>query len=184
MKADRRSRIHQMEEEVLARGGTFHVNDGLDDGLHEAFLEHVLAFEDAPDTTLRERLADAGHWPPPTDLWALLARLAEIRVFVESTNHLDDAAVYEWLVKQLDEPTDFPDLPGLMMHIDPLGGWSVEDTALYLRYYATDEDRERWQVDFPGHPIPPKEVPPHDRDRFLPKAYEQHEDSTPSNGPF
>ena len=55
---------------------------------------------------------------------------------------------------------------GGMWHVSPIGGGSDEDNEIYLRYYAGDDDRERWHREF-GDPLPPKENPPYDRDRFL-----------------
>jgi len=52
-------------------------------------------------------------------------------------------------------------------YISPIGSCSEEDNEIYLRYYADDEYREQWHRDF-GDPLPPKEKPPYDRDRFLP----------------
>ena len=59
------------------------------------------------------------------------------------------------------------------MHIDVIGGGSQEDIDLYLRYYASETDREEWRREFPNHHMPPRKVPPFDRDRFLPKAHEE-----------
>ena len=167
---DRQARIRELEEEIRARGAAYHVDEDFDEEMREAFLEHVLAFEDAPETTLRERLSEAGH-REPGDLRTLIAQLASINVFIESTNHLSDAELYEWLTRHLDQPSSVPDIPDLMTHIDVIGGCSEEDLDLYLRYYSSEEDREEWKRQFPDEEIPPKEVPPYDRDRFLPSPY-------------
>lgn len=165
---DRSMRIQELEEEVRARAVDYQVSEDFDDEMRESFLDQVLAFEDAPRTTLRERLGDV-----PTDLWKLIARLAEMSIVIENTNHLDDDALLAFLREFLDEPVSFPDLPGLVMHVDVLGCCSDEDIELYLRYYANDEDRDEWQRQFPEYRMPPQEVPPFDRDRFLPKAHEE-----------
>lgn len=128
--------------------------------------------DDTPRVTLHQLLA-AGGCAPPRDLWKLIARLAEMNIVLENTNHLDDDALLEFLLSFLDEPIAFPDLPGLVMHIDVIGGGSQEDIDLYLRYYASDADREEWRREFPNHQMPPRRVPPFDRDRFLPKAHEE-----------
>jgi hypothetical protein len=39
-----------------------------------------------------------------------------------------------------------------------------------MHYYADEEERARWAADFPDFPMPPKEKPPFDRDRHLPKG--------------
>jgi hypothetical protein len=59
--------------------------------------------------------------------------------------------------------------------VDPLSAWhlqftsgSDEDTDAYLRYYADDDERRQWLVDFPDYVMPPHEDLPYDRDRHLP----------------
>ncbi len=37
------------------------------------------------------------------------------------------------------------------------------DPTVWLRYYASDEEREAWADDF-GDPLPPAEEPPHRRE--------------------
>jgi len=44
---------------------------------------------------------------------------------------------------------------------------SDEDNEMYLRYYASDEEREEWRRQF-NEPLPPKMRSAFDRDRFLP----------------
>ena len=41
---------------------------------------------------------------------------------------------------------------------------------LWLRYYASDEDRAEHVKDWPNDSIPPKEKPPFNRDWRLPKG--------------
>ncbi|MPN03686.1 hypothetical protein SDC9_150918 [bioreactor metagenome] len=43
-----------------------------------------------------------------------------------------------------------------------------EGADVYLRFYASPEERESWQADFPEDTLPPSEQPAHDRDRWLP----------------
>lgn len=124
--------------------------------------------QEVPRRTVRERLADV-----PGDLWKLIARLAEINIVIENTNHLDDGALRAFLTELLDEPIVFPDVPGLVMYVDVIGSGSEEDIDLYLRFYASEGDRNEWLREFPDFAMPPRQVPPHDRDRFLPKAHER-----------
>lgn len=124
------------------------------------------ALDDGPVSTLRQQLGRSGD--VPTELWPLLERLADINVVIESTDHLDDAALYAFLQEELDKPTE--DLSGIggVLHIDVIGGFSEEDIAVYLRYYADDDDRESFRDDYPAG-LPPKETPPYDRDQHLPQ---------------
>jgi hypothetical protein len=50
---------------------------------------------------------------------------------------------------------------------DFLGGWDEEDTRLWLRHYASDEERAK---EGPGDALPPKEQPRYKRDWRLPKG--------------
>jgi hypothetical protein len=151
------------------RGASFYVGDDLDEELRESFLRNVLAFEDGPETTIRAQLTARGH-EVPHDLWTLIEALAELNVVIERTDHLDDAAFREFLLHLLDEPVPLSNDPGMVMHVDVLGGGSNEDNELVLRYYASEEDRALWKRDFPKDKLPPRERPPHHRDRLLPTA--------------
>jgi hypothetical protein len=58
-------------------------------------------------------------------------------------------------------------------HADVLGGWSEEDTQVFLTYYADDETRQDWLEQFPDCVLPAHEDPPYERDRHLPQPYQQ-----------
>jgi hypothetical protein len=166
---DRTRQIEELETELRARGASFHVGDEFNEEMREAFLRHVLAFEDEPETTIRAQFAAQGY-DAPHDLCTLIGRLAELNIVVERTDHLDDAALYQFLLGFLDEPLHLLNDPETIMHIDLVGSGSDEDNALFFRYYASDEEREWWMRGFPGEMLPPRERPPHDRDRLLPTA--------------
>ncbi len=53
---------------------------------------------------------------------------------------------------------------------DFLGSWGEDDMRLWLRYYASDEERAKHAVDWQKDAIPPKEKPPFNRDWRLPKG--------------
>ena len=170
--SDRQRRIRQLEQEIRALGASFHVDDGVDEHTTESFLESVLVFERSPMTTLRQQLAASGYNAPvnePSSLWTLLHQLAFIGVFVENTDHLDDRELYHWLARQIDEPTRFPEASGFAMHLDIIGGGTAENNEIYLKYYASDDDRKVWRSEFPGKALPARAPAPHDRDRYLPK---------------
>ncbi|HUP59662.1 MAG TPA: hypothetical protein VNA69_04515 [Thermoanaerobaculia bacterium] len=162
---DRTARIEELEAEIRSRGGSTFIDDEFDEGLLESFLKEVLAFEDGPETTIREELAARGH-EVPHDLWDLIVRLAEMNIVIEFTDHLDDDALFQHLLAYLDDSVHIPNDPDTVMHVDIAG----EDPDLFLRYYADEEDRELWRRQFPDEPIPPRERLPYDRHRFLPTA--------------
>lgn len=134
-------------------------------------------FEDAPWTTPREIFARLGYFPPdPEDVdeQSTRGRLAELihamaarRYFLLNTNHFSDAELYRFLHEQwLDEST---------ADIDPDAGWNChvdvsegDDQMIWLRYYASDFEREEWASEHPGEKLPLKEEPAFDRDEWLP----------------
>lgn len=158
-------------------------SDALPVETRERFWRQVVDFETAPMTTLLQQLRDAGcEVPEPesmTDdqlsakLVDVIDALARLRVFLEFTDHMSDRALYTRLLReQLVDEIPWP--PG-----EPQGVWqltfstgSEEDTDAYLRYYADEDERRWWQVEFPDYEMPPHEELPYDRDRHLPGAYD------------
>lgn len=153
-----------------------------------AQLEQLDRFLDDPNdggTVPLDVLAERGVMMPPSadlddralsrTLWQTIAAMASIGIYLESTDHLSDRQLYDFLREDaLRELTLlFPDDPAHGEHIDPIGGCSEEDIQIYLRYYADDETRDQWAKDFPGDPLPRKETPPFDRDRLLPTHEER-----------
>lgn len=181
----RQERIRDLEEQLRSRGTSFVTGDDFDEEMRESFLQHVLELELAEHKPLRQWLAESGYVPVidpqddrlSTELVRLLDQLAFIGVFVEHTDHLSDRQLYAFLTgrEHLDTPT--PVVAGTAMHIDILGGCSDEDNMLFLKYYATEEDRARWKSEFPDEELPAREWPPLDRDRHLPKADQSMRDA-------
>lgn len=155
--------------------------EDIDQGIEEAFLEGVLAYERAeqvPFRTLLERdgltIAEPDELSDeelPAKLDEVIQVLARRRTFLECTDHLSDRELYTHLVEITFEET-VPDLPpddGANFHLDMTGGCSGEDIDTYLRYYADEGSRAHWAESWPDEAIPPHEDPPYDRDRHLPK---------------
>jgi len=163
----RKEQIERLETELRSRGATLGFSDDFDDDMRESFLRHVLALEEEPTTTIREQLAARGQ-EVPGDLWSLIAGLAELNIVIAHTDHLDDQTLFERLLGYLDEGGLGADDPNTVTYVDIIGSGSEEDTTLFLRYYATDEDRELWKRELPDEDIPPREGLPFDRDRLLP----------------
>lgn len=142
------------------------------------------ASENAPSITCGELLRRAGYEPAPpaeVDAMQLRGRLMELiyalaarRIFFCDTNHLSDSELYAWLyeVCLAKETLDLPPEAGWNWNLEP-AGWREEDAAVtYLRFYADEIERRCWAEQFPEDPLPPREVAPYDRDRFLPMAPE------------
>jgi hypothetical protein len=146
-----------------------------------AFLRHVHAVETgATTTTLLAELQRIGiDVPPPSELsdealtarlWKIIHGLATLNVFLEFTDHLSDRALYERLHGEIlpDEMDPLGTEEGAAWHISIIGGCSVEDNLVYLKYYADEGERRKWQADWPDGEIPAHEDLPYDRDRLLP----------------
>lgn len=105
-------------------------------------------------------------------LWIVIHAMAEIGMVLDSTDHLSDRELYRWLATDvLVEETFLSDDVNGAWHMSPIGGFSEEDIAIYLRYYADDEDRRTMgSIDT----LPPREKRPYDRDRFLPQFGSVH----------
>ncbi len=181
MKQD--ERIEQLKE-VARRlsGGRMH-SFGVDDlppDTAEQFLRHVVAYETAPTTTEFDRLtADGVPLPPPEEvqdravgvvLWRVIFGMARHRVFLSATNHLSDRDLYGvlWHTVLREEVTIMPDGDEGAWHFD-LPGEDPESTV-FVTYYASEQDRDQWQREFPGVVMPARRPPPHDRDDDLPRA--------------
>ena len=145
----------------------------------EAFWEQVVDYEEAPWTTHFQQLESAGvSLPPPdslndeeleTKLWEVIQKLALLRVFIEQTDHLSDRELYThlWTDSLREETKALPPDESSAWHIQLLGSGSEEDNQLYLKYFAGESERKRWQKSFPEDRLPPHVDPPYDRDRLL-----------------
>jgi hypothetical protein len=137
--------------------------------------------DDCPERPPREILARYGYAPLPpsalTDrqlpgrLWELLYAAAARRFFLSHTNHLSDRELYILLWEQwLDEPTaDIPLEAETNSHliVSQLNALGMTAEEIFFRFYTSDEERASWQHEL-GKSLPPRQDPPHDRDRFLP----------------
>ncbi|MEY2564446.1 MAG: hypothetical protein QOH88_2639 [Verrucomicrobiota bacterium] len=181
---DREIHIEKMKRELdeIADGEVFSGSfEPVSPKMEEAFLEQVLAFERAEFGTNFNRLVQQGLALPPAaelDDAVLAAKLEEVirelgllRCFLYQTDHLSDRELYDWLwsIGLRDETPDSSEMPGGAWHTSPIGAGSDEDMAIWLKYYADDNDRQRWQRNFPNDPMPARESPPFDRDNFLRK---------------
>lgn len=155
-------------------------SDSLTPAVQEQFWRNVVAFETAGTTDLVKELKAIGVELPDPDslndealpkaLWNTIDGLARLGVFLDQTDHLSDRELYTHLLRdQLPQEMPALDMDGnSAWHIDILGGWSVEDISLYLKYYADEETREHWRTEFPDFKVPDHEDRPYDRDRHLP----------------
>lgn len=172
--------LQRRAEEFVGGELSFFESEEMSQDLKEQFWEHVVAFEKAEWITSFELLVQGGMALPAPDeldnsqltakLWEVIRGLAMLRMFLYNTNHLSDRELYEELWHEVlrEENPDMPINEDSACHIDLVGSGSEEDTELYLRYYADEEDRQCWAKDWPNDAMPEQETPPYDRDRYLP----------------
>ncbi|HXM32135.1 MAG TPA: hypothetical protein VN921_00665 [Chthoniobacterales bacterium] len=181
---DREIRIEKMKRELdeiaggKMRSGSF---GPVPLKMEEAFLEQALAYEQAEFDTNFNRLlqrdvamvpaAELDEAALSAKLWEVVRALGEMRCFLHDTDHLSDRELYDWLWCNglRDESPDLSEMPDAVWHTSPIGECNDEDTAIWLRYYANDAERQRWHLDSPDDPMPPHEALPFDRDCHLPK---------------
>ncbi len=149
--------------------------------VEEGFWKHVVEYEEAPWTTHFQQLERAGvSMPAPeslnddevtTKLWEVINKMAQMRIFLEDTDHLSDRELYTtlWGDELREETKDIMLDQDSACHYQMLSSGSDEDTYLYLKYFADEEWRKDWLKQFPDYSMPDAEDPPYDRDRLLPQ---------------
>ncbi len=178
---DKIDALKRRAEELCGEMEIGTLDDDYPEEVEEAFWKHIVDYEEAPWTTHFQQLESAGVSLPSPDslndkelaakLWEIIQKLALLRVFISQTDHLSDRELYThlWTDTLREETKAMPLAANSAYHIELLGGWSEEDTQLYLKYYADDDWLRQWHKDWPNDPIPTHEDPPYDRDRVLPK---------------
>jgi hypothetical protein len=139
------------------------------------FLASMLAWERAPILPIYQWFTPELQLPSPDKLdddelhavlWNTIYKLFEKRIVLDFTDHLTDRELYCLIWRDiLSSPEKKIDNSSSYLHWDCSD--ASGDAQLWLRYYASEEDREQWAEDF-GSELPPHEEPPHPRN--LPHA--------------
>jgi hypothetical protein len=152
---------------------------------------------DAPNPGIEAQLcaSEPENWTPPAEqlakrnipllppaeltdetltpiLWELLHNLSLQGFYILHSDHLTDRELYAELWERgLRDPAHLPGRnPRGGWYHDFLGSWGEDDMQLWLRYYASDEERAKHAQEYPKDKIPPKEKPISNRDWRLPKG--------------
>ncbi|HJT33445.1 MAG TPA: hypothetical protein VJ783_15485 [Pirellulales bacterium] len=137
--------------------------------LENEYLASMLAWERAPVVPIGQWFAPELKLPPPDTLddatlhdllWDAIQKLFDKRIVLDFTDHLSDRQLYCVIYRDiLPSPEKKIDSSRNYLHWDcaDAGG----DPEVWLRYYASPEDREHWAEQ--GEPLPPSEPPPFPR---------------------
>ena len=134
------------------------------------FLASLLAWERAPTVPISQWFDPELKLPTceclsegelRNLLWSTIHRLYEKRIVLEFTDHLSDRQLYCMLVRDiLPSPEKKIELPKNYLHWHCLDEGT--DAELWLRYYASNEEREAWGEET-QQLLPPQEDPPFPR---------------------
>ncbi len=134
------------------------------------FLASLLAWERAPTVPLSQWFEPELKLPPAetlndddlkSALWNTIHRLYERRIVLELTDHLSDRQLYCLIVRDiLPSPEKKIDLPKNYLHWHCLD--EGDDPELWLRYFASEEERQAWAEEN-NLPLPPSQSPPYPR---------------------
>jgi len=134
------------------------------------YLASMLAWERAPLLALRCWFQPELNLPDPDELsdgelhellWDTLDKLCENRIVLEYTDHLSDRELYCLIYRDILPAEEKKlDLPKTYLHWHCLDRNSQPEP--WLRYYATTQERKRWEHVHAG-PLPPSEPAPYPR---------------------
>ena len=139
--------------------------------MENEFLASMLAWERAPILPIAQWFEPELRLPHPDGLtngqlhdllWSTIRKLHDRRIVLDFTDHLSDRELYCLIYRDI--------LPCAEKKIDSLSNylhWDCADMGgdptIWLRYYASEEERLAWADDF-SDPLPPAEEPPHRRE--------------------
>ncbi len=138
--------------------------------MENEFLASMLAWERAPVLPVSQWFEPELQLPAPDTLsddelhailWNTIDRLYERRIVLDFTDHLSDRELYRLIYRDI--------LPCKEKKIDSLANylhWDCADMGgdptVWLRYYASEAEREMWAEDY-GERLPESEEPPYPR---------------------
>ena len=172
-------RIQNLKQKIRAgidEQSVFGRTDGPPE-LEQPFVDAVLAFESCPRRTLLDVLGESAiELPEPeklTDreltatLWEVIHALLARFIVIGNTDHLSDRELYTQLWRQTLRQ-EFVILPRHTMQIDMTKTGADNDMSIYLKYYATEEQRQLYSQVYPDFKMPEHVEPPRRRDHLIP----------------
>jgi len=164
--AELRDELERYFDESITRVNVRHLTLAAEN----EFLASMLEWEQAPILPIYRWFEPELRLPRPESLndedlhqilWDVIRKLFQKRIVLDFTDHLSDRELYRLVYrdilpsreKKLDRATNY-------LHWDCTG--PSGDPDVWLRYYASEEDREEW-ADCYYQPLPPREPLPHPR---------------------
>ncbi len=165
--AELRDELERYFDESISRVNVQHLTLAAEND----FLASMLAWEQAPVLPIYRWFEPELRPPRPeslTDedlphiLGALIQRLYHKRILLDFTDHLSDRQLYTLIFRDILPAREKKmDWPATWLHWDCTG--PTGDPEVWLRYYATDREREAW-AEMYGQPLPPTAPLPYPRD--------------------
>ena len=139
--------------------------------IENEFLASMLAWERAPVLPIADWFEPRLTLPSPDsfkdpqelheELWKTIRKLFEKRIVLDFTDHLTNHQLYCLIARDiLPSPEKRIENSPTYLHwhcLDP-----DDDPEIWLKYYASSEERESWAEET-GSEIPPREDPPYAR---------------------
>ena len=165
--AQLRDELEPYYDESISRVNVQHLSLSVEND----FLASMLAWERAPVLPVYRWFEPELRPPRPSVLndddlheilWDVINKLHEQRIILDFTDHLSDRELYCVIYRDI--------LPAREKKMELLNNylhWDCShaggDPDVWLRYYATEEERENWAESY-RQPLPPKRNPEHLRD--------------------
>ncbi len=170
--AELRSELEPYFDESISRVNVQHISLR-----HEnEYLAAMLEWERAPVLPIYRWFEPELRPPHPSQLDDaslpkilddLIERLYEKKIVLDFTDHLSDRELYQLICQDILPSREKKiDLRNGALHWDCSHTGGVNDPVLWLKYYASDEDRDDWAERY-GQPLPKKELPHFPR--FMPQ---------------
>jgi len=165
--AELRDELERYFDESISRVNVQHLTLAAEND----FLASMLAWEQAPVLPIY-RWFDPELRPPRPDslndkdlphiLGEIIRKLFQKRIVLDFTDHLSDRQLYTMVFRDILPAREKKiDWPSSWLHWDCTG--PSGDPEVWLRYYATEEEREEWAETY-RQPLPPPLPPPFPRD--------------------
>ena len=164
--AELRDELERYFDESISRVNVQHFSLAAEND----FLAAMLAWEQAPVLPIYRWFEPELRPPRPESLddanlhkivWDVVQKLYQKRIVLDFTDHLNDHELYCLIFRDILPAREKKiDWPNNYLHWDCTGANC--DPEVWLRYYATEEDREDWAETY-NQPLPPRLPLPYPR---------------------